>query len=56
MKTFFVLCFAALFGLVHCTRQPLLQWDPDTVVDCVEWYNNADGESCEYVRNYFTST
>ncbi|KAH5773095.1 hypothetical protein HBI88_117870 [Parastagonospora nodorum] len=56
MKTFFVLSSAALFGLAHCSRQPLLQWDPDTVKDCVEWYNNADGESCEYVRNYFTIT
>ncbi|KAH7389745.1 WSC domain-containing protein [Phaeosphaeria sp. MPI-PUGE-AT-0046c] len=56
MKTSFVFCFTLIFGCVICTRQPLLQWDPDTVEDCVEWYNNGESETCEYVRNYFSIT
>ncbi|KAI0181179.1 hypothetical protein GGR52DRAFT_523155 [Hypoxylon sp. FL1284] len=35
------------------TPNPTLQWDPDTVDDCVEWYNNSQGESCEFVRDLF---
>ncbi|KAK4035257.1 hypothetical protein C8A01DRAFT_38277 [Parachaetomium inaequale] len=55
---------SVLFSLVALARQasssvsptPLLQWDPDTAKDCVEWYNNGDGESCEYVRKLFGIT
>ncbi|KAI5924917.1 hypothetical protein F4810DRAFT_102462 [Camillea tinctor] len=38
------------------TATPQLQWDPATAADCVEWYNNSAGESCEYVRDYFGIT
>jgi hypothetical protein len=55
MKISFVLSFAALICEVVCSRQPGLQWDPDTASDCVEWYDNGGDETCEYVRDYFTS-
>ncbi|XP_014561982.1 hypothetical protein COCVIDRAFT_56476, partial [Bipolaris victoriae FI3] len=38
------------------TRSPLLQWDPDTVKDCVEWYNNGEGKTCEYVLEIYNIT
>ena len=55
MKTSFALFFAALVQRVASICNPLLQWDPDTVMDYVEWYNNSEGETCEYVRSLFTS-
>jgi hypothetical protein len=56
MRTSLVLSIAVLAQQVVATGTPLLQWDPDTAKDCVEWYNNAEGATCEYVRSYFTST
>ncbi|KAI0882844.1 uncharacterized protein GGS22DRAFT_195564 [Annulohypoxylon maeteangense] len=38
------------------TPTPTLQWDPDTAKDCVDWYNNSEGESCEDVRSLFGIT
>lgn len=38
------------------TPNPALQWDPETTIDCIEWYNNSEGESCEYVRSLFGIT
>ena len=38
------------------TGSPLYQSDPDNVKDCVEWYNNDDGDSCDNVRKYFDIT
>ncbi|KAF2730198.1 hypothetical protein EJ04DRAFT_389929, partial [Polyplosphaeria fusca] len=45
-----------LAGQVVSTAYPTLQWDPDTVKDCAEWYNNDEGKTCEYVRKYFGIT
>ncbi|KAJ6277737.1 WSC domain-containing protein [Bipolaris maydis] len=50
MRTSLALLFTALAQRAVSTRSPLLQWDPDTVKDCVEWYNNGEGKTCEYVR------
>jgi hypothetical protein len=55
MRTSFALFFAALVQQVSSSRHPLLQWDPDTVKDCVDWYNNGDGKTCEYVRGLYGS-
>jgi hypothetical protein len=55
MRISFALFLAALVQRVVSTRNPLLQSDPDTVKDYVEWYNNSEGQTCEYVRSYFTS-
>ncbi|KAI1656646.1 hypothetical protein F4813DRAFT_362661 [Daldinia decipiens] len=41
------------FRRVCGTPNPTLQWDPETTKDCIEWYNNSDGEPCEYVRSLF---
>jgi hypothetical protein len=53
MRTSLALLLAALTQRVVSTRNPLLQWDPDTVKDCVDWYNNGDGRTCEDVREIF---
>ncbi|KAG7283978.1 hypothetical protein NEMBOFW57_010336 [Staphylotrichum longicolle] len=58
MKTSISLSFAALASrYVAADQYPLLQWDPATAKDCVDWYDNADqGRSCEEVRNLFSIT
>ncbi|KAI1439859.1 hypothetical protein F5Y02DRAFT_404538 [Annulohypoxylon stygium] len=38
------------------TPNPTLQWDPETAKDCIEWYNNSDGDTCEHVRSLFGIT
>ncbi|KAH7237165.1 WSC domain protein [Fusarium solani] len=35
---------------------PNLQWDPETIDSCVEWYDNDEGETCESVRKSFAIT
>ncbi|KAF2003789.1 hypothetical protein P154DRAFT_519990 [Amniculicola lignicola CBS 123094] len=52
-----------LFSLLMLVRRstagngvPYLQWDPDTAKDCIDWYDNNLGETCEYVRSYFHIT
>lgn len=50
MKTALILSFSAL---VAGTKLPELQWDPDTVKDCVGWFNNGGNDTCEYVRDLF---
>lgn len=56
MKTSTILSLVALTHQVTASRNPELQWDPETAQDCVEWYNNYLGESCEYVRSHFGIT
>ncbi|KAH6625096.1 WSC domain-containing protein [Boeremia exigua] len=56
MKTSLALLFAALAQRSVSTRSPLLQWDPDTVKDCIDWYNNGEGKTCEYVRELYGIT
>ncbi|RSL46758.1 hypothetical protein CEP54_013692 [Fusarium duplospermum] len=52
----------SFLALLICSRlctgsaTPNLQWDPDTIDSCVEWYDNVDGETCEFVRKYFGVT
>ncbi|KAI8680789.1 hypothetical protein NCS56_00484900 [Fusarium sp. Ph1] len=49
---------ALIIGSRLCagSATPNLQWDPETIDSCVEWYDNADGETCEYVRKYVSIT
>jgi hypothetical protein len=56
MKASIFFTVAALARHATSTGLPLLQWDPDTVADCVEWYNNGENESCESVRKMFGIT
>ncbi|CAG5158783.1 uncharacterized protein ALTATR162_LOCUS5252 [Alternaria atra] len=56
MRTAFALSFAAFIQRAASTRNPLLQWDPDTVKDCIDWYNNGEGKTCEYVRELYGIT
>ncbi|KAF2710052.1 hypothetical protein K504DRAFT_476152 [Pleomassaria siparia CBS 279.74] len=51
MKSFFLLPVIFLARQAISTSSPLYQHDPDTVKDCVEWYNNDEGDSCDHVRN-----
>lgn len=53
MKFSLLSSLVVLAGQGSCTPYPELQWDPDTVKDCVGWYNNVEGESCESVRSLF---
>ncbi|RSM00660.1 hypothetical protein CDV31_011709 [Fusarium ambrosium] len=59
MRTSFSFSLLALIlgsRLCASSATPNLQWDPETIDSCVEWYDNADGETCEYVRKYFGIT
>lgn len=56
MKASLLLSFVALVRLTTPSNTPQLQWDPATASDCVEWYDNGDGESCEAVRKYWGIT
>ena len=46
---------ALTLGLRFCAAspEPLLQFDPDTISTCVEWFNNAGSDTCEFVREMF---
>ncbi len=54
-STALILSFMALARRVSINSLEL-QWDPETAPDCVEWYDNSEGESCEHVRSYFGIT
>ncbi|KAF2128322.1 hypothetical protein P153DRAFT_423570 [Dothidotthia symphoricarpi CBS 119687] len=56
MKTSTFLSLVVLARQVTSTRYPELQWDPDTAKDCVEWYNNGDGVTCDAVRDLIPIT
>jgi hypothetical protein len=56
MKSSFFLSIFLLARRSICTGSPLYQYDPDTVKDCVEWYNNDEGDTCDHVRKYFGIT
>ncbi|KAK4245418.1 hypothetical protein C7999DRAFT_43021 [Corynascus novoguineensis] len=55
-STTILLFLTALTRRVSSTNISRAAMDPETLFDCVEWYNNIDGDSCEYVRDYFTIT
>jgi hypothetical protein len=44
---------AALVQQVVCGRRPVLQWDPETAKDCLEWYDNGFDVPCEEIRSMF---
>ena len=56
MKTTVFLSAVLLARRAISTGSPLFQYDPDTVKDCVEWYNNGEGDSCQNVRKFFGVT
>ena len=53
MKFSVFISSAALVRQVVASRWPDLQWDPETVKDCIEWYNNGFDVPCEDVRKSF---
>ncbi|KAJ4295646.1 hypothetical protein N0V90_007659 [Kalmusia sp. IMI 367209] len=54
--SFFLLSVIFLALQTVSTGSPLYQYDPDTVKDCVEWYDNDESDSCDYVLKYFGIT
>jgi hypothetical protein len=40
-------------SLCAATSRPELQHDPDTVKDCIDWYNNINGRTCQETRTLF---
>ncbi|KAH6846926.1 hypothetical protein B0I37DRAFT_373874 [Chaetomium sp. MPI-CAGE-AT-0009] len=57
MKTSISLSLASLAARhVAAGEHPGWQWDPATAKDCVDWYDNGSGRSCEEVRNLFSIT
>ncbi|KAI0400701.1 hypothetical protein F4802DRAFT_583692 [Xylaria palmicola] len=48
-----VLVLGYAVALAAAGTHPKLQFDPDTISTCVEWFDESDTESCEYVRNLF---
>ncbi|PVI08683.1 hypothetical protein DM02DRAFT_608045 [Periconia macrospinosa] len=56
MKKYLLLPFVLLAQQVFSTGYPSYQTDPETVKDCIEWYDNDLGASCDTVRTYFGIT
>lgn len=43
----------ALSCLAAASPQPELQYDPDTISTCIEWFNNDGSDTCESIRSMF---
>ncbi|KFY45454.1 hypothetical protein V494_00950 [Pseudogymnoascus sp. VKM F-4513 (FW-928)] len=52
MKISLLLSAVALIHQANC-QWPQLEFDSDTARDCVGWYDNYKGETCESVRDLF---
>ncbi|GAP90721.2 putative WSC domain protein [Rosellinia necatrix] len=48
-----VLVLGYAVALTAAATYPKLQYDPDTISTCAEWWDNGGSETCEYVRNLF---
>ncbi|KFY58938.1 hypothetical protein V496_05914 [Pseudogymnoascus sp. VKM F-4515 (FW-2607)] len=55
MKSSLLLSLVALVRLATCNG-PHLSFDPTTASDCVEFYDNVEGETCEEVLDYWNIT
>lgn len=52
-------CLVALLAgprLATAGAQPAFQWDPDTMLPCIMWEDNANDTDCEEVRDYWNIT
>ena len=58
MKTSISLFLASLAARhVTADERPLLQWDPETAKDCIDWYDHLGRvRTCKEVRDYFRIT
>ncbi|KAL7936609.1 hypothetical protein V8C35DRAFT_295940 [Trichoderma chlorosporum] len=47
--------FAVAFVARLCGASitPEMQWDPNTISSCIDWYDNDGTQTCEYVRDMF---
>lgn len=48
-----LLALAFVVRLCGAGPTPQMQWDPDTISSCMDWYDNAGTETCEYIRDMF---
>lgn len=55
MKSSLLLSLVALVRQATC-KGPHLSFDPTTASDCVEFYDNVEGETCEKVLDYWNTT
>ncbi|KAL6699836.1 hypothetical protein J3F84DRAFT_404790 [Trichoderma pleuroticola] len=48
-----LLALAFVVRLCGAGPTPQMQWDPDTISSCMEWYDNDGRDTCEYIRHMF---
>jgi hypothetical protein len=53
---FQLILLASFTAVALSSNIPMREHDPKTVKSCIEWYNNYEEESCEYIRKYFGIT
>ncbi|CAM1508948.1 Fc.00g026870.m01.CDS01 [Cosmosporella sp. VM-42] len=53
MKFTIALALSYSCALTAASPQPELQWDPNTISTCVEWFNNGSSDTCESIRSMF---
>ncbi|KAI1110525.1 hypothetical protein F5Y14DRAFT_454957 [Nemania sp. NC0429] len=56
MKLHHTLLLGCGVALVAASPQPELQWDPDTISTCIEWFNNGGSDTCVSVWKLFGIT
>ncbi|KAI0803707.1 hypothetical protein GGR55DRAFT_384302 [Xylaria sp. FL0064] len=50
------LALGYVFALAAAHPYPSLQWDPNTISTCAEWWDNGGSDTCEYIRALFGIT
>ncbi|KAL7967772.1 hypothetical protein HDV63DRAFT_412005 [Trichoderma sp. SZMC 28014] len=53
MKPDIALTLSCSITLTVASPHPELQWDPDTISTCREWFNNAGSDTCGSIRSLF---
>ncbi|KAH7115422.1 hypothetical protein B0J13DRAFT_572100 [Dactylonectria estremocensis] len=53
MKPMAILALSWGLRLTAASTTPELQWDPNTISTCVEWFDNGGSDTCEYIRSMF---
>ncbi|EHK50795.1 hypothetical protein TRIATDRAFT_288666 [Trichoderma atroviride IMI 206040] len=51
MKSGVALALSWGITLTAASPHPELQWDPNTISTCREWFNNAGSDTCESIRS-----
>lgn len=48
-----LLALAFVVRLCEAGQTPQMQWDPDTISSCIDWWDNDGTKTREYVRDMF---